>query len=416
MSGAQAAFNDRAEALRAELAAAVGAPLDAISAAQGASLLLFREVGARLQPGGWATGLPGFSGLSELRGLPGLPGTVDAVTGFAALVALGEGAGLPAAIGWGNVASVLARAADRRDPAAIDSDGVAAWAATCLEQPPLAGAWTGSVGPDFRRTTCCLITTRGESGCVDCPRRTPVRHDEAVADAELDRSPDLDLDLERAERTGIGEAVYGPGKSPETCAAAVAGLIGGTRGPVLLTRADDAQRDAAEAGSPGGTRVGDLVYWRAAAPVAATVLILTAGTADLAVADEARGTLLAYGVKADVIPDVGVAGLHRVLAHRERLRSADAVVVIAGMEGALPSVVAGLTAAPVIAVPTSTGYGAGLEGVTALLGMLASCSPGISVVGIDNGFGAACAVLRLLRVGAAAGPTSSGSTASEPGS
>ena len=94
--------------------------------------------------------------------------------------------------------------------------------------------------------------------------------------------------------------------------------------------------------------------------------------------------------------DVGVAGLHRTLAERERIASADVVLVVAGMEGALASVVAGLTSAPVVAVPTSVGYGAGLEGVTALLGMLAACSPGVTVVGIDNGFGAACAAVRIL--------------------
>jgi NCAIR mutase (PurE)-related protein len=128
-----------------------------------------------------------------------------------------------------------------------------------------------------------------------------------------------------------------------------------------------------------------------------TALLLTAGTSDLPVAREAAAVLQAYGYRADVVADVGVAGLHRVLAQRRALADADVVLVVAGMEGALASVVTGLTSAPVIAVPTSTGYGAGLEGVTALLGMLASCSPGLTVVGIDNGFGAACAAVRILR-------------------
>jgi NCAIR mutase (PurE)-related protein len=126
------------------------------------------------------------------------------------------------------------------------------------------------------------------------------------------------------------------------------------------------------------------------------VLVVTAGTADLPVADECVATLEAHGFAPVRLADVGVAGLHRVLAAVDELAEADAVVVVAGMEGALASVVAGLTAAPVIAVPTSTGYGAGLEGVTALLGMLASCASGLTVVGIDNGFGAASAVVRLL--------------------
>ncbi len=126
------------------------------------------------------------------------------------------------------------------------------------------------------------------------------------------------------------------------------------------------------------------------------MLVLTAGTGDLPVAREAAAALTAYGVTAPVVPDVGVAGLDRVLARRSEIEDADVVLVVAGMEGALASVVAGLTRAPVVAVPTSVGYGAGLEGVTALLGMMASCSPGIVVVGIDNGFGAACAAVRIL--------------------
>jgi NCAIR mutase (PurE)-related protein len=107
--------------------------------------------------------------------------------------------------------------------------------------------------------------------------------------------------------------------------------------------------------------------------------------------------LWAHGVEPERLTDVGVAGVHRILAAADNVAAADAVVVAAGMEGALPSIVGGLTGAPVIAVPTSAGYGAALEGVTALLGMLASCAAGITVVGIDNGFGAACAVLRMLK-------------------
>ncbi len=140
---------------------------------------------------------------------------------------------------------------------------------------------------------------------------------------------------------------------------------------------------------------GGTVVWRPAAPRPERILVLTAGTADLPVADECAATMAAYGFSPRVIADVGVAGLHRLLAHVDDLATADAVVVIAGMEGALASVVGGLTPAPVVAVPTSVGYGAALEGVTALLGMLASCASGVVVVGIDNGFGAAVAVARF---------------------
>jgi hypothetical protein len=207
---------------------------------------------------------------------------------------------------------------------------------------------------------------------------------------------ELWLDPERRARTGIAEAIYAPGKTPAQCAAAVAGLIADGDGPVLLTRAEPAQAQAAMDRNPGGTSADRTLVWRPLPRRAGTVLILTAGTSDLPAAREARAVLAAYGHESDVVADVGVAGLHRVLAQQDRLSVADVVLVVAGMEGALASVVAGLTSAPVIAVPTSTGYGAGLDGVTALLAMMASCSPGITVVGIDNGFGAACAAIRIL--------------------
>jgi NCAIR mutase (PurE)-related protein len=139
------------------------------------------------------------------------------------------------------------------------------------------------------------------------------------------------------------------------------------------------------------------VVWRPSAPRPERVVIATAGTADLSVADECAAVLGAHGVEPVRLTDVGVAGVHRLLAAADDLLGADAVVVVAGMEGALASIVGGLTPAPVVAVPTSVGYGASLEGVTALLAMLASCAAGVVVVGIDNGFGAAHAVLRLLK-------------------
>jgi len=213
------------------------------------------------------------------------------------------------------------------------------------------------------------------------------------------------VDHHRALRQGLAEAVYGPGKTPQQCAGIVAELLSAGSGPVLLTRATEAQAATALEESPGGRRVPAVAVegrhvtlsWRQRPSRPGRILVCSAGTADEAVVDECVATLDAYGFVPDRLTDCGVAGLHRLLASLEELAEADAVVVAAGMEGALASLVAGLTPAPVVAVPTSTGYGAALEGVTALLAMHASCAAGITVVGIDNGFGAACAVARILR-------------------
>jgi hypothetical protein len=227
-----------------------------------------------------------------------------------------------------------------------------------------------------------------------------VSPDEAVA--RLRRLPFADLgfarvDHHRALRQGLAEAVYAPGKTPEQCAAVVSELLSvESSAPILLTRADDAQVKAALAANPTGTRYGPTVVWRRAPERSESVSVLAAGTADLPVVDECAVTLEAHGLSPVRANDVGVAGIHRLLASLDILERAQVVIVVAGMEGALASVVGGLTAAPVIAVPTSVGYGAGLEGITALLSMLASCAAGVTVVGIDNGFGAACAALRLL--------------------
>ena len=237
----------------------------------------------------------------------------------------------------------------------------------------------------------------------DCPP------DEAVR--RLRRLPFADLgfarvDHHRALRQGFPEAVYGPGKTPDQCAAIVGELLAASTGPVLLTRAaadqiSAALAAAAKAGHDPGvvTPTADLatVAWRPAAPRRARVVVVTAGTADLPVADECCAVLRALGFAPALLADCGVAGVHRVLASAEDLADADAVVVVAGMEGALASLVGGITPAPVVAVPTSVGYGSSLEGVTALLAMHASCAAGVTVVGIDNGFGAACAVARMLR-------------------
>lgn len=231
-----------------------------------------------------------------------------------------------------------------------------------------------------------------------------VRSGALGADAAMNRLrrlPFADLgfarvDHHRALRQGMAEAVYGPGKSPEQCAAIVAELLDEGTGPVLLTRVNDEQSQASLVRNPGGTRTGQTVVWRPAAVRPGRVLVVTAGTADLPVADECATTLTAYGLPPSLQADCGVAGVHRLLATVDELAGADAVVVVAGMEGALASLVGGLTSAPVVAVPTSVGYGAALEGVTALLAMLSSCAAGITVVGIDNGYGAACAVHRIM--------------------
>ena len=235
---------------------------------------------------------------------------------------------------------------------------------------------------------------------LDAVRGGTLSADDAVA--ELRRLPFADLgfarvDHHRALRQGRAEAVYGPGKTSEQCAAIVTELLRDGDSPVLLTRASPEQVDVATSANPGAAVRGTTVVWRPASPRPERVVIATAGTADLPVAEECVATLWAHGIDPIRLTDVGVAGVHRLLASADELLGADAVVVIAGMEGALASIVGGLTPAPVIAVPTSVGYGAALEGITALLAMLASCAAGITVVGIDNGFGAASAVLRLIK-------------------
>ena len=206
------------------------------------------------------------------------------------------------------------------------------------------------------------------------------------------------LDSHRELRQGLPEAVYAPGKSAEHCAGIVRELLKLSDGPVLLSRASEEQINAVTAAHPGAEVHGTTVVWRPAAERDIDpVLVVTAGTADLPVADECRATLHSIGIPSRLVADVGVAGIHRLLDRAPELQRAPAVVVVAGMEGALASVVGGLTAAPVVAVPTSVGYGSSLSGVTALLSMTSSCASGMVVVGIDNGFGAAFAIHRLLR-------------------
>lgn len=235
---------------------------------------------------------------------------------------------------------------------------------------------------------------------VESGRVSPRDAADALSRLPFASAGDALVDHHRALRQGMPEAVYAPGKSAENCVAIVGELLGHGSGPVLLSRADAAQAKAVEAvhGDAEVRSDGPLttLLWRCPTPWRQSrVLVTSAGTADAAVVDECIVTLRSHGFEPDRLVDIGVAGLHRVLAHLDRITSADAVVVVAGMEGALASVVGGLTSKPVVAVPTSVGYGSGLDGVTAMLAMLSSCASGVTVVGIDNGFGAACAIARL---------------------
>lgn len=210
------------------------------------------------------------------------------------------------------------------------------------------------------------------------------------------------IDHHRALRTGMPEAIFGENKTAEQLIEIFAALL--RTGSVAL-----ATRVSADKAEAVCAQIAHLHYHPTARillgnedrlPAAAgrgTVVIVTAGTSDLPVAEEARLTLHSCGHTVNSIHDAGVAGIHRILAHADELQQATVVIVVAGMEGALPSVVAGMTAAPVIGVPTSIGYGTGAGGYAALLGMLNSCSPGLAVVNIDNGFGAACMAAAINR-------------------
>lgn len=198
------------------------------------------------------------------------------------------------------------------------------------------------------------------------------------------------LDTDRIRRTGLPEVVFGAGKTGAQIAATMRALYEHD-GFALATRVDP-DAGATLVRALGGARYdadARTLAWGALPRRDSTVGVLSAGTSDARVADEAASVLDAFGHDVLRRNDVGVAGLHRLLDDFTELHSARALVVVAGMEGALPSVVAGLTRVPVVAVPTSVGYGAAFEGVTALLAMLTSCAPGIGVVNIDNGFGGA---------------------------
>jgi hypothetical protein len=201
-----------------------------------------------------------------------------------------------------------------------------------------------------------------------------------------------DLDLDRGARRGYPEAVYCEGKTP-TQVAGIAAAVG-SRPDVttLFTRADAEHAAAVLRELPAARHFPEarLVAWppEPPAPTGGSVLVVAAGTSDVPVASEAMLTARYLGRDTTLIADVGVAGLHRILGRLDDLRAADAIVVAAGMDGALPSVVAGLVSVPVVALPTSVGYGAAFGGIAALLAMLNACAPGVAVVNIDNGYGA----------------------------
>src|SRR3989338_5753344 len=208
------------------------------------------------------------------------------------------------------------------------------------------------------------------------------------------------LDGHRHLRDGFSEAIYCKSKTLEQIIAIAGRMIEkginvlGTRCPADIGKKICSEFKGADYHELSATFQ---IVGHEIKPLPGRTAILAAGTADLATAEEARRTLQFFGVEAKTYYDVGVAGIHRLLAHIKELDEYDVLIAVAGMEGALPSVLGGLVAKPIIAVPTSVGYGANFGGITPLLAMLNSCSEGITVVNIDNGFGAACAVLRVLK-------------------
>ncbi|MEP6574284.1 MAG: nickel pincer cofactor biosynthesis protein LarB [Gemmatimonadota bacterium] len=235
---------------------------------------------------------------------------------------------------------------------------------------------------------------------VAAGRLTPPAALERLRHFPTEHLPFAQIDHHRALRQGWPEVVFCEGKTIEQVVA-ICERLAAASGSFLGTRATAAQANALRAVLPG-------VEWNEAArtvhlpssspgPTKGSVLVVAAGTSDLPVAEEAAVTARAFGHGVERLSDVGVSGLHRLLGSAERLSDADVIIVVAGMEGALPSVVGGLVRVPVIAVPTSIGYGAAFGGLAALLGMLTSCASGLTVVNIDNGFGAAAAASRILQ-------------------
>ncbi len=212
------------------------------------------------------------------------------------------------------------------------------------------------------------------------------------------------IDNHRSLRCGFPEVIFCPGKRPEEISAITAHLVE-SGGRLLATRVDDAALAAIRSAAPDAIhheRARAVTVDREPVAQQGLVMVLCAGTADIPVAEEARVTATALGARTDTLYDCGVAGIHRLLSDRARLMKANALVVVAGMEGALASVVGGLVDRPVIAVPTSIGYGASFSGLAPLLTMLNSCAAGVTVVNIDNGFGGGYAAALVNRLVSAA--------------
>lgn len=213
---------------------------------------------------------------------------------------------------------------------------------------------------------------------------------------------ELQIDRDRETRQGFPEVVFGRGKTAEQIIAAMKQLFE-ANGHAFATGIDNetAQRILPEIPQAEWHALSGTLRWGMMSATSGKVAIVSAGTSDLRVGEEAAKTCEFLGHQAQRVTDVGVAGIHRLLNRLEEVRAADVVIVVAGMEGALPSVVGGLVRQPVIAVPTSVGYGTGLGGVAALMAMLNSCAAGVAVMNIDNGFGAAVAAHRIIKVGGA---------------
>lgn len=238
------------------------------------------------------------------------------------------------------------------------------------------------------------ILTEVRSGAMDVGDALEQMQEMPYKDLEYAK-----VDYHRELRNGFPEVIYSPGKSLEQIQGIVADMLARTKGNILASRADEqvyaAIRELTE----------DAVYYKDARSVVVKrqeypvseeyIAVVTAGTSDIPVAEEAAVTAMVMGNAVRRLYDVGVAGIHRLLDNVEVINRARVIIVVAGMEGALASVVGGLTDKPVIAVPTSIGYGANFGGISALLGMLTSCASGIGVVNIDNGFGAACMASKI---------------------
>jgi pyridinium-3,5-biscarboxylic acid mononucleotide synthase len=245
-----------------------------------------------------------------------------------------------------------------------------------------------------RLRSLLLAVQRGEVGAEEAL--------EALARLPFVDTPSARVDTHRALRQGIPEVIFAPGKTPAQIVE-IASALRAEGQPVLATRvAPEVAREVLGALSWGEYDAGARLLWFGPDEVPilgkGLIAVIAAGTADLPVAHEAAGVAQRFGNKVELLADVGVAGLHRLLASNALLRSARVLIVVAGMEGALPSVVGGLVDKPVIAVPTSVGYGASFRGVAALLGMLTSCASNVAVVNIDNGFGAATVATLINRL------------------